>query len=214
MFLYLTEIFPSVQGETSFSGLPTTFIRLSGCNLRCSWCDTPYSFKRGEKFSLEAIQQKVQDFSCPHICITGGEPLLQKNVHCLMKNLCDLGYVISIETGGSLPIDTIDPRVHIILDIKCPTSKMEHKNYWENLKHISSKDEVKFVLSDEKDYCYAKQVCSEYEIGKKTPKILFSPVHGILPPQQLVEWILRDKLAVRLNLQLHKYIWTPTTRGV
>lgn len=214
MFFNITEIFSSIQGETSLSGLPTTFIRLSGCNLRCSWCDTPYSFSRGEKLSLETLLQKTKEFASSNVCVTGGEPLLQSNVHPLMENLCNLGYTVSLETGGSLPIRHVDPRVRIILDIKCPASKMEHKNYWENLEILSSKDEVKFVISDETDYDYAKNVCEKYAIKTKTPNILLSPVHGILEPQQLIEWILRDKLQVRLNLQIHKYIWTPSTRGV
>jgi 7-carboxy-7-deazaguanine synthase len=212
--LNLIEIFASVQGETSLSGLPTTFVRLAACNLRCTWCDTPYSFVKGTSWTLEAIQTQVQKYSCSYVCITGGEPLLQKNVYRLMSNLCDAGYRLSLETGGSLSTEHVDARVRIILDIKCPGSAMSHKNDWSNLSRIRSHDEIKFVIKDETDYLFAQKVCSDYSLFNKTPHILFSPVHGILEPKCLVEWILRDYLPIRLNLQIHKYIWDPQTRGV
>ncbi len=211
--LYITEIFASVQGETSFVGLPTTFIRLASCNLRCSWCDTAYSFSRGTPMPIAELVANAQTNACKHICITGGEPLLQPEVHQLIDKLLHQGHILSLETGGSLPINEVDSRVHIILDIKCPGSDMSHKNHWQNLDAITNKDEIKFVVSDELDYKYAKDICAEYNLFKKS-NILLSPVHGILDPQLLVEWILRDKLPVRLNMQIHKYIWTPTTQGV
>ena len=212
--LYLIELFRSVQGETSFTGKPTTFIRLAACNLRCSWCDTPYSFKRGTPHLLSDIVQKVVEFGCSYVCVTGGEPLLQPNVHALMRQLCDLGYVLSLETSGSLPIKEVDPRVKTILDIKCPGSKMESKNLWENLSDLKEQDEVKFVIADAADYLYAKQVVEKHTLKKRVQDILFSPVFGQLDPKALIEWILRDQLPVRLNLQIHKFIWSPETVGV
>jgi 7-carboxy-7-deazaguanine synthase len=210
----ITELFASVQGETSFTGLPTTFIRLSACNLRCRWCDTPYSFGRGTPWSISKLFAAVEQHGCRNVCVTGGEPLLQPEVHSLISQLADANYIVCLETGGSLPIDQVDARTHIILDIKCPGSSMEHKNHWSNLDIIRTKDEVKFVLADAKDYDYAKMICEKYRIPRKTPHILFSPVFGELDPQELVAWILRDRFPARLNLQIHKYIWEPTTQGV
>lgn len=212
--LNLTEFFISVQGESTFTGLPTAFIRLSACNLRCTWCDTPYSFKQGQAHSLDEIIKKVEKSGCRHVCLTGGEPLLQNNVYTLMKELCDLKFILSLETGGSLTTEKVDSRVHIILDIKCPESGMNHKNYWPNLARLRSHDEVKFVLVNRSDYQFAKETCKQYNLFGKANAILFSPVHGVLDPKELVKWILEDQLQVRLNLQLHKYIWSPATRGV
>lgn len=212
--LNLIELFASVQGETSFTGLPTTFIRLAACNLRCTWCDTTYSFSRGTSFLLSDIIQSVQDFGCKHVCVTGGEPLLQSNVYILMKDLCDLGYTLSLETGGSLSTEQVDPRVHVILDLKCPGSGMSHKNHWENITRLRQQDEVKFVILDEKDYFYAKEICEKYHLYQNAGEVLFSPVHGALDPRDLVAWILKDKIPVRLNIQVHKHVWEPATRGV
>lgn len=210
--LNITELFASVQGETTYSGLPTFFIRTAACNLRCSWCDTPYSFGRGEPMALDHIVLQAEASGCRHVCLTGGEPLLQKNIYPLMKELCDRGFHVSIETGGSLPIENIDIRVKTILDIKCPGSAMEAKNHWENLNFLRPRDEVKFVLLDRADYDYAVSVCNRNELWSR--EILFSPVHDKLDAQELVKWILEDKLPVRLNLQIHKFIWTPETMGV
>lgn len=212
--LNLIEVFASVQGETTFSGLPTTFVRLAACNLRCSWCDTTYSFGKGHPWSFDKIHSVIADKGCPYVCITGGEPLLQSNVYPFMQQLCDKGYTLSLETSGSLPIEKVDSRVHTILDIKCPGSGMESKNFWENMQFLRPQDEVKFVIKDRNDYIYAKNVCAKYELEKRHLHPLFSPVHGALPPEQLVKWIIEDRLAVRLNLQIHKFIWTPETRGV
>lgn len=213
--LQLIEIFFSIQGETSFSGLPTTFIRLAACNLRCSWCDTSYSFGRGETWQIHDIISKVQTGGCRHVCITGGEPLLQENVYVLIQNLCDLGYVCSIETGGSLPISKIDPRAITILDIKCPGSAMSHKNDWNNLSNLNSHDEIKFVILDRIDYDFAKDICEKYQLFARSKEVLLSPVHGKLDAKLLVNWILEDQLQnCRLNLQLHKFIWDPLQRGV
>jgi 7-carboxy-7-deazaguanine synthase len=212
--LQLVEIFSSVQGESSLTGLPTTFIRLAGCNLRCSWCDTPYSFGRGYATELSTILQQVEQNGCRYVCVTGGEPLLQRSVYPLMKILCDQGYRVSLETGGALSIQEIDSRVKTILDIKCPGSGMSHKNLWQNLNYLPADGEVKFVLLDHNDYLWAKDVCERYNLWGDGLKVLFSPVHGHVDPKELVNWMLEDRLPVRLNLQVHKYIWSPQTRGV
>lgn len=214
MQLNLVEIFSSVQGETSLAGIPSTFIRLAACNLRCTWCDTPYSFGRGTPYSFDHLFEKIEQFGCRAICITGGEPLLQQAVIPFMTRLCDQGFTVSLETGGSLPIQPVDPRVRTILDVKCPGSGMAHKNYWPNLPVLRPHDEVKFVLLDQADYAYAKDICTQYALYGRERYPLFSPVHGQLNPQHLVQWILDDQLRVRLNLQQHKYIWCPQTRGV
>lgn len=212
--LNLIEMFASVQGETSLSGLPTVFIRLAACNLRCSWCDTSYSFGRGVPHTFESIFKFVEEQGCKHICVTGGEPLLQENVYPLMTRLAETGYCVSLETGGSLSTHQVDPRVCTILDVKCPASGMSHKNYWQNLPLLRPHDEVKFVIANEQDYNYAKEVCAKYQLFEREKRVLFSPVFGQLDPQDLVKWILKEKLPVRLNLQIHKYIWDPQTKGV
>lgn len=212
--LYLVEIFASVQGETSLTGLPTTFIRLSACNLRCSWCDTTYSFKRGLPYQLDDIIAQIKNNNCPYVCVTGGEPLLQQNVYALISRLCNEKFIVSVETGGSLSTIHIDPRAITILDIKCPGSLMSHKNYFQNLYQLRPQDEVKFVLLDRADYDYAKEICHRYSLFKRQKEVLFSPVHGKIDPKELIKWILEDQLPVRLNLQLHKYIWDPLTKGV
>lgn len=209
--LNITEVFQSVQGESSYVGYPTTFIRLAACNLRCTWCDTPYSFGKGTSESLETIVAQVEENGCRFVCITGGEPLLQKGVHLLMNRLVEKKYRVSLETGGSLPIQDVHPGIKIILDVKCPGSGMSHKNDITNFKFLKAKDEVKFVILDRNDYTYAKQICTDYP---SPAEVLFSPVFDRLEPQTLVEWILEDKLNVRLNLQMHKFIWDPETRGV
>lgn len=214
MTLNLIELFESVQGETSFSGLPTTFIRLAACNLRCTWCDTTYSFGRGESRSVEEILAAVRTFGHRHVCVTGGEPLLQQAVYPLLTQLCNEDFKVSIETGGSLSTKMIDPRVKVILDIKCPGSGMEQKNHWENLPRLRQSDEVKFVLADRDDYLYAKDICTSNQLFDLVQEVLFSPVFDKLNPQELVRWILDDKLRVRLNLQVHKFIWSPSTKGV
>ncbi len=212
MTLQITEIFESVQGETSFAGLPTTFIRLTGCNLRCSWCDTTYSFHGGVKMEMGAVVQKAEEYAHRHVCITGGEPLLQKEVHALMRALCEKGFIVSLETSGSLPIDQVDPRVHIILDLKCPGSAMSHKNHLPNLDLIEAKDQVKFVIADRGDFDWALPFI--HQLKERGCQLLISPVFGKLDPQLVVQWILSSELPLRLNLQTHKYIWEPATRGV
>lgn len=212
--LNITEIFSSVQGETRFTGLPTTFVRTAACNLRCRWCDTPYSFGRGTTMSLSSILSIVEENGHSHVCVTGGEPLLHLNSHLLMRELCDRGYVVSLETGGSLSIADVDPRVSSIVDVKCPGSGMEEKNDWNNLNILRPHDEVKFVILDRPDYDYSKKVIEKYNLMKRIHPVLFSPVHGSLDPKDLVRWILEDRLFARLNLQIHKYIWGAATKGV
>jgi len=212
--LNIIEIFSSVQGETSFSGLPTVFVRLASCNLRCSWCDTSYSFGRGVPHPIDEILNTVRTLGCRNVCVTGGEPLLQKNVHPLMTLLCNEKLIVSLETGGSLPINEVDPRVFVILDIKCPDSHMSDRNYWPNLDIIRPQDEVKFVVNGYQDYLYAKNICEKYELFGRNIPVLLSPVFGVLDPKELIDWMLKDRLPVRLNMQIHKFIWSPTTQGV
>ena len=207
--LRVTEIFLSLQGESSRVGLPTVFIRLTGCPLRCGYCDTEYAFTGGETMDLSAILSRVADSHTRYVCVTGGEPLAQKNCAALLAALCDAGYSVSLETSGALDISAIDARVSRIVDIKTPGSGEVEKNRWENLAALSRSDEVKFVLCDEADYQWAKQVLAEHHLAEKMP-ILFSPVHGQLNPTQLADWILRDHLPVRLQVQLHKILWGVT----
>lgn len=212
--LKLTETFCSIQGETSLTGLPTTFIRLAACNLRCTWCDTPYSFGKGNPASLEEIIKTVKANGVPYVCVTGGEPLLQKEVYTLMSALCDENYIVSLETGGSLSTEKVDPRVITVLDIKCPGSGMSQKNTWDNLDRLRAHDEVKFVILDKNDYKWAVEVCKKYNLFDRTKEPLFSPVHGVLNPQELIQWALKDRFPIRINLQVHKWVWTPETKGV
>ena len=207
--LRVTEIFLSLQGESSRVGLPTVFVRLTGCPLRCGYCDTEYAFTGGETMDLPAILNRVAELHTRYVCVTGGEPLAQKNCAALLAALCDAGYSVSLETSGALDISAIDARVSRIVDIKTPGSGEVEKNRWENLAALSRSDEVKFVLCDEADYQWAKQVLAEHHLAEKMP-ILFSPVHGQLNPTQLADWILRDHLPVRLQVQLHKILWGVT----
>lgn len=213
--LRIVEIFQSVQGETSFAGLPTTFIRLAGCNLRCTWCDTTYSFGRGEKTNIHDIIVQTRSFGHKHVCVTGGEPLLQSEVLPLMSQLCDEEFIVSLETGGSLPTEDVDSRVTVILDIKCPASGMHHKNRYENLSVLKPQDQVKFVIQDRNDYDFTLAIMNQYSLFHKVSEVLLSPVFGLLDPKELVSWMLADRLCgVRLNLQTHKFIWAPNTKGV
>ncbi|MBA2664901.1 MAG: radical SAM protein [Bradymonadaceae bacterium] len=204
-WLRLTEIFYSIQGESSYSGMPCTFVRLSRCNLRCTWCDTTYSFNGGEKVEIEAIIAHVESLGCKLVEITGGEPLLQPAVHDLMSQLCDRGYEVLIETSGSLDISTIDARVHVIMDLKAPGSGEVDKNRFENIAHLRAKDEVKIVIADRVDYDWAVASVREHGVLERCP-VIFSPVHGQMPAPQLAAWILEEKLPVRLGLQIHKFL--------
>lgn len=204
--LRITEVFHSLQGESSRVGLPTVFIRLTGCPLRCGYCDTAYAFTGGESRPIDAILEQVATFHTRHVCVTGGEPLAQKNCVTLLSALCDAGYSVSVETSGALDINDVDHRVARIVDIKTPGSGEVQKNRWENLAHLTSHDEVKFVLCDETDYAWAKQTLAEHNLANICT-VLFSPVHDQLNATHLAEWILRDHLPVRMQVQLHKYLW-------
>lgn len=209
----INEVFKSIQGESSYAGLPCVFIRTTSCNLRCRWCDTAYAFHEGVERSIDFLLQEVRSFGCRCVEITGGEPLLHEEIYPLMKTLLNEGYLVLIETSGSMPINRIDPRAVIIMDIKCPGSGMSQTVDWENLKRLKERDEVKFVIANRVDYDWAKEVLVKHPpLNGKT--VLFSPVFGEIEPRQLAEWILEDQLPVRFQLQLHKYIWDPEMRGV
>ncbi len=211
--LVINEIFHSIQGESAFAGMPCVFVRLTYCNIRCTYCDTEYAFYEGKPMTLDEIVAVVGGYGCRRVEITGGEPLFQPEVHPLMKRLCDAGYEVLLETGGSLDISAVDPRVRRIVDFKCPSSGMEKKNLWKNAGFLTGADEVKFVIGDRADYDWSKKKIDEHAILGKSP-VLMSVVFGKLEPVVLSEWILADKLDVRFQLQMHKYIWHPETRGV
>ena len=204
--LRVAEIFHSLQGESTRVGLPTVFVRMTGCPLRCVWCDTAYAFAGGETMTVADIMARVAAFGCPTVCVTGGEPLAQKACLTLLTALCDAGYSVSLETSGALDIGGVDARVSRIVDIKAPGSCELEKNRWENLALLTSRDEIKFVLASESDYAWAKDVLRERKLDQICA-VLFSPVQGQLDPAQLSEWILRDRLPVRFQLQLHKLLW-------
>ena len=212
--LTVNEIFHSIQGESRRAGEPCVFVRLTACDLRCSWCDTPYAFYEGKKRSVDDVIAEVERYQCPLVEITGGEPLLQEDVYPLMEQLLARGLTVMIETGGHRSISRVPADVLKIVDVKCPGSGEAHRNHWENMAAIGSRDEVKFVIKDREDYEYARDVVARYELPGKAGAILFSPVHGVLDARVLSEWVLSDHLPVRLQLQLHKFIWSPETRGV
>jgi 7-carboxy-7-deazaguanine synthase len=204
--LRITEVFHSLQGETSRIGLPTVFIRLSGCPLRCRWCDTPYSFKGGQTRTVGSLLDEVARYAAPYVCVTGGEPLAQKNCATLLSRLCDAGYVVSLETGGAHDIAQVDSRVSRILDIKPPGSGESERMRWENLDALNAGDEVKFVLADRNDYDWALGVMRRHELAARCP-ILLSPVHDELSAAELAQWVLEDRAPVRVQVQLHKLLW-------
>jgi 7-carboxy-7-deazaguanine synthase len=207
------EIFTSIQGESSYAGLPCTFIRLTGCNLRCTYCDTTYAYAEGSERSVDEIMSIVRGLRVKLVEITGGEPLMQKDVYPLIERLLDSGYTVLVETNGSIGIRAIDRRAVLILDIKTPGSGMSGKMDFSNLGHLKQTDQIKFVLTGRADYEWAKEIMSKYALGKRC-HVLFSPVFGSLSPEQLAGWILEDRLDVRLNLQLHNYIFGPGRKGV
>ncbi len=211
--LKVNEIYKSIQGESSKAGFPCTFIRLTYCNLRCSYCDSEYAFYEGREMNIDEIIEEVKKLDCKLVELTGGEPLFQEESLDLMKQLCDAGFELMLETGGSLSISRIDQRVKIIMDMKCPTSKMIKKNMYENISYLKDTDEVKFVIGDREDYEWTKEIMNKYNLGEKC-SILFSTVFGKLDPSILVKWILEDNLNVRFQLQLHKFIWEPSAKGV
>jgi 7-carboxy-7-deazaguanine synthase len=204
--LRLTEIFLSLQGESSTTGLPTVFVRLTGCPLRCQYCDTAYAFSGGSLKSVSDVVDETRSHKVNRVTVTGGEPLAQPECLGLLKELCDCGFSVSLETSGALSIAGIDPRVTIVMDLKTPSSGECHRNLYENLAHLAPKDEIKFVISDDEDYAWTKDRIREYELAD-VAHLLVSPNHDVLPPRDLAQWVLADRLPVRLQIQLHKYLW-------
>jgi 7-carboxy-7-deazaguanine synthase len=212
--LTVSEIYQSIQGESTYTGRPCVFVRLSACNLRCVWCDTPYAFTGGTKQSVDEVLDEVREVNCRLVELTGGEPLLQPDAIPLMQRLVDAGYDVLLETGGHMPLDEVPDEVVVILDVKCPGSGEVEAMHWPNLDQLSSRDEVKFVIKDRRDFDYAADVVARYGLADRVGAILYSPVFGVLEPAELTGWILESKSPGRLQLQTHKYIWHPATRGV
>jgi 7-carboxy-7-deazaguanine synthase len=212
--LTVNEIFHSIQGESTHAGQLCVFVRLTACDLRCTWCDTPYAFHEGRKMSVDEVVAAVEAFGSPLVEITGGEPLLQDDVYPLMNRLLASGRTVMLETGGHRPTTRVPASVRKIVDVKCPASGESSKNDWSNLERLEPHDEVKFVIQDRADYEFARDVIARYDLPSKVAAVLMSPVHGVLDPKVLSEWMLSDRLPARLQLQLHKYIWSPSTRGV
>ena len=212
--LLVHEIYVSIQGESTHAGRPCAFVRLSACDLRCAWCDTPYAFTGGTKMSIDEVVAAVEQLRCPLVELTGGEPLLQPEAIPLMAQLVARGHEVLIETGGHLPIDRLPDDVVAIVDVKCPGSGEAAKMHWPNLDQLRRHDEVKFVIADRADYEYARGIVRERDLASRTEAVLFSPVFGRLAPADLARWILEDYLPVRLQLQQHKYVWAPDARGV
>ena len=211
--MQITEIYQSVQGESSYAGLPCVFVRTTGCDLRCSWCDSEFTFTGGTRMSLDEIVSEVEKYACELVELTGGEPMLQKEIYELTSRLADNGHVVLIETGGHRDISMLDSRVIRIMDLKCPASDECHKNLWSNLAHLRPDDEVKFVIADRNDYEWALGVIREHGLEARV-KILLSTAFAALEPRQVVEWMLADRVHARFQLQLHKYIWPADARRV
>ncbi|WP_208733587.1 7-carboxy-7-deazaguanine synthase QueE [Pseudomonas duriflava] len=205
--LRITEIFYSLQGETRTAGLPTVFVRLTGCPLRCQYCDTAYAFSGGEILSLETILEKVASYRPRYVCVTGGEPLAQPNCLPLLSRLCDAGYEVSLETSGALDVEPVDARVVKVIDLKTPGSAEVSRNLYSNLEHVTSNDQVKFVICSREDYEWAVSKLIQYQLSDRVGEVLFSPSHQQVTPRQLAEWIVADNLPVRFQLQLHKLLW-------
>ena len=210
----INEIYHSIQGESTWAGRPCVFVRLTFCDLRCTYCDTEYAFYEGKKQTLSEIAAAVLQLNCPLVEITGGEPLLQKNVLPLMSMLADAGKTVLLETSGAHDISAVDPRVHRIMDLKTPGSGEVEKNLWSNIDHLTTRDEVKCVIGSREDYEWSREKVQRYDLSKRCHAVLFSPIFGRIDPREIVEWILADNLDVRFQLQMHKFIWTPTQRGV
>jgi 7-carboxy-7-deazaguanine synthase len=212
--LTVNEIFHSIQGESTYVGEPCVFVRLTACDLRCRWCDTPYAFHEGRRMSVDEVIARVDEYACPTVEITGGEPLLQPEVYPLMRRLLDAGKTVLLETGGHRSIADVPEGVVRVMDIKCPGSGESAKTCWSNLSRLTARDQVKFVLADRADYEYARDIVERERLAECCGTVLFSPVHGQLSLRDLAGWVLTDRLPVRVQLQLHKYIWDPQTRGV
>ena len=212
--LTINEIFYSIQGESTYAGRPCVFVRLTGCDLRCTWCDTTYSFNEGRKMSVEDVVEEVRRYDSPLVEVTGGEPLLQQDVYPLMEMLLENGRTVLLETGGQVDISRVPGAVVKVMDVKCPGSGESDRNEWANIDRLGSRDQVKFVIKDRADYEDARDTLSRHSLDRRCAAVLFSPVHGVMHPRELSEWILEDKLPVRLQLQIHKHIWGPEVRGV
>lgn len=212
--LTINEIFYSIQGESTFAGRPCVFVRLTGCNLRCSWCDTPYAFNEGQKMSVDDVLDQVGRYGSPLVEVTGGEPLLQEDVYPLMERLLEGGRTVLLETGGQIDVSRVPGSVIKVMDVKCPASGESEKIDWNNIDRLGSQDQVKFVIQDRADYEFARDVVQRHALDRRCAAVLFSPVHGVLESKALSEWILADHLAVRLQLQIHKHIWGADVRGV
>ncbi|MCH2459561.1 MAG: 7-carboxy-7-deazaguanine synthase QueE [Gemmatimonadetes bacterium] len=217
--LSVTEIFYSIQGESTWAGAPCTFVRLTGCPLRCSWCDTEYAFHGGSEMDLDEVVAEIASHSCKTVEITGGEPLAQKGVFPLADRLLSEGYIVLLETSGALDVSRLDPRVHKIMDLKCPGSMESDRNRWENLNHLTERDEIKFVIQDRTDYQWARNVIRQRELDQRVEEgslraLLISPVWETIDLESLSTWILEDRLPVRLQVQMHKLIWEPDRQGV
>lgn len=212
--LVVNEIFRSIQGESTQAGALCTFVRLAACDLRCAWCDTPYAFHDGRPMSVDEVVAAVEALGCPLVEVTGGEPLLQDDVYPLMDRLLALGYRVLVETGGHRPTARVPAAVRIILDVKCPGSGQAAHNEWSNLDRLRQGDEVKFVLKDRGDYEFARDVIARHDVASRCAAVLLSPVHGVLEPKALADWMLADRVPARLQLQIHKYVWGPNVRGV
>lgn len=212
--LTINEIFYSIQGESTYAGRPCVFVRLTACDLRCSWCDTPYAFSEGRKQSLDEVLAEVDRADCPLVEVTGGEPLLQEDVYPLLRSLVDRGKTVLLETGGHRSTERVPDPVVTILDVKCPGSGEAHRNDWSNLERLRPHDEVKFVVRDRADYEFARDVIARFRLAERAAAVHLSPVHGVLEARELSSWVLADRLPARVQLQIHKYIWDPGTRGV
>jgi 7-carboxy-7-deazaguanine synthase len=213
--LRVTEIFRSIQGESTNAGRPCTFVRLTGCPMRCTWCDSEYTFTGGEHVSIDEVLKQVRDFGCQLVEVTGGEPLAQREAFDLIKRLCDENYEVLIETGGYVSTEEVDQRAKIILDVKCPASGEAERNHWPNLTRLRPElDEVKFVIADRVDWDFARRVVDDYELESRTRSILISPAWQQIDLQELANWILESGMNARMQLQMHKYIWGPDARGV
>ena len=212
--LVVHEIYASIQGESTFAGLPCAFVRLTGCNLRCVWCDTPQAFYGGTRMSRHDVIARALALETPLVELTGGEPLLQPGSIPLLRELCDAGKTVLLETSGEAPVDAVDERVHKIMDLKAPGSGESHRNRWSNLDHLTARDEIKFVLAGRGDYDWMKTTIREHRLGDRVKTLLASCVFGSLSPKDLVAWVLEDGLGVRVQLQMHKYIWDAAAQGV
>lgn len=205
--LRITEVFHSLQGETRTMGLPTVFVRLTGCPLRCVWCDSEYSFHGGQQRTLESLVQEVKQFGAPCVTVTGGEPLAQPNAIPLIQALCDEGFDVNVETSGAMDISAVDRRASRVMDLKAPGSGESSRNLYDNIAHLTDNDQVKFVLSDRADYEWTRMQLDRFDLLGRVDEVLLSPVHGHLNPRELAEWIIQDGLRVRMQLQMHKYLW-------